>query len=147
MCFYEGRGIYDGEAGLMRNPVMPFIHQSSIVRRSLLIDYPFDLSYKIIADYVFFKKLRDNDCIFHHLDMIISEYDAKEGLSENNPLMIRYEQDRADGLAAEKFYWARKIALRCTVGLIQPIKDFAPRFILNQYFRKKKTYIKWQDSI
>lgn len=144
MCFYEGKGVYNEEAGKIRNPVMPFIHQSAIARRSLLTEHPFDLSYSIIADYVFFKKLRDTGRKFLHVDFIVSEYDAKVGLSENNPLIIKYEQDRVNGLSTRKCYWVRKLLLRCTVGLIQPIKDICPSFIWNLYARRKKKYIIWQ---
>ena len=89
--------------------------------------------------------MRMTGCKFHYEPFIVSIYDAKEGLSENNPLIIAFERDEILGIDKRKHYWIRKIVLHCTVGLIQPIKNIAPRFLLNFYFRKKKSYIKWLD--
>lgn len=144
MNFYEGRGVleWDEEHG---DPIMPFIHQSVIVKRSILQEHPFDLSYKIVADRELFNWMRNNNMKFKHCDFIVSDYDAREGLSENNPLRIRYEVDRIEKRNQNKWYWLRKIKLRLTVGLIQPIKDYAPRYLLNIYFRKKKKHIRWVE--
>ncbi len=43
---------------------MPFCHQSVFVRRSLLIEYPFDLNFRIAADYDFLLKLHDRGSVF-----------------------------------------------------------------------------------
>ena len=53
MLFYEGRGIYN-ENEEHGDPIMPFIHQSVIVKREHLLVHPFDLSYKILGDREFF---------------------------------------------------------------------------------------------
>lgn len=145
MEFYEGKGILHDNEEINRNPIMPFIHQSVIVKKSLLEYHPFNLKYKILADYDFFYWMRMTGCKFHYEPFIVSIYDAKEGLSENNPLIIAFERDEILGVDKRKHYWIRKIVLHCTVGLIQPIKNIAPCFLLNFYFRKKKSYIKWLD--
>lgn len=143
MRFYEGDGIYHEDEFSKINPVMPFIHQSALTQRQALLRNPFDLRFRICADLNLYFHLRQENATFTHLDFIVSIYDAKEGLSENNPLMIRREKDRIFGYDENKGYWLKKIKQRCTIGLIQPIKNFAPRWLLNIYFRRKKKYIIW----
>lgn len=140
--FYEGTGLYRGAKGNGDN-IMPFSHQSIIVKREHLINHPFDTSYKILADREFFTWMRKMGFTFAHCDVIVSNYDAREGLSENNPLRMAFERDRITGKANNKFYFIRKFILTCTIGLIQPIKRLCPRWILNIYFRKKRKFIQW----
>ena len=102
--FYEGTGLYRGEKGNGDN-IMPFSHQSIIVKREHLINHPFDTSYKILADREFFTWMRKMDFTFAHCDVIVSNYDAREGLSKNNPLKMAFERDRITGKANNKFYF------------------------------------------
>lgn len=143
MDFYEGKGIYHEEEGSLINPVMPFIHQSAITKTTVLLKHPYDLSYKICADFELYYWMRKNGFKFKHEDFIVSNYDAKEGLSENNPLMIRRETDLIQGISDNPNYKFTKIFQKCTIGLIQPIKDIAPRWMLNKYFRWRKKHIIW----
>lgn len=143
MNFYEGKGVFHDGEDTPRNNVMPFIHQSAITRRSLLIKHPFDLSYRICADFELYYWMRASKCRFIHENFIVSCYDAREGLSENNPLQIRREKDRITGIDKSPNYFVKKIFQRCSIGLIQPIKNMMPRCILNRYFRWKKKYIDW----
>ena len=145
MKFYEGRGVLHDNEECHCNSVMPFIHQSVIVKRDLLLKHPFDLKYKILADNEFFCWMRKKGYKFHYENFIVSNYDAREGLSENNPYQIELERDAITGKDKIPFYFLRKIKLRLTKGLIQPIKDFAPRKLLNMYFVKKKKYIDWVE--
>lgn len=145
MEFYEGRGIHHENEEWHRDAIMPFIHQSVIVKRSLLMIHPFDLSYRVSADKEFFYWMRQYGCRFHYEDFVVSNYDAKEGISENNPYLIALEGDRILGLDRRPGYWLRRIKLRVCKGIIQPIKDYAPRWMLNRYFRWKKRHIIWVE--
>lgn len=142
ITFYEGTGVFLGETG-NGDKIMPFSHQSVFVKREHLINHPFDTSYRILADREFFTWMRANELSFAHCDVIVSNYDAREGLSENNPLQMAFERDRILGRASIKFYIIRKLLLTITIGMIQPIKRIIPRCILNIYFKKKRKYIKW----
>lgn len=143
MVFYEGTGVFHDDENTPRNKVMPFIHQSAITRRECLIEHPYNLSYRICADFELYYWMRNNHKVFIHENFVVSRYDAKEGLSENNPLLIAREKDRIQGLDKHRNYWIKKIIQRCTIGLIQPIKDYAPRRLINKYLKSKKTYIDW----
>lgn len=145
MIFYEGRGIYD-ENEEKGDPIMPFIHQSVIVKREHLLAHPFDLSYKILADREFFYWMRQNNMSFLFQPYIVSIYDAREGGSENHPYIIACEGDRIVGLDKNPFYWLRRLRWRLTKAPIQPIKNIAPRWLLNFYFQRKRKNIEWVEK-
>ena len=70
-------------------------HQGAVIRRSLLLDYPYDESFKICADYDFFLH-----CYLHKpiqdapVDQILSLFDCS-GISSTNPELLRKEMERA----------------------------------------------------
>lgn len=144
MIFYEGKGIYD-ENEEKGDPIMPFIHQSVIVKRKHLLSHPFDLTYKVLADRELFFWMRCQKMSFHYEPYLVSTYDAREGGSENNPFIIACEGDRILGLDHKPMYWLRRLRWRLTKAPIQPIKNVAPRFLLNWYFRRKRKNILWVD--
>lgn len=61
---------------------MPFCHQSCYTKRQLLINHPFDVSYKIAADYEFLLHHYKNGYYFHKTENIISSYSVN-GVSDN----------------------------------------------------------------
>ena len=141
MLFYEGRGIYN-ENEEHGDPIMPFIHQSVIVKREHLLAHPFDLSYKILGDREFFYWMRQKKMSFHYEPYIVSTYDAREGGSENNPYIVAVEGDRIVGKSSK---W-RNLRWRLTKAPIQPIKNWAPRKLLNVYFQWKRKNIDWVEK-
>ena len=141
MLFYEGRGIYN-ENEEHGDPIMPFIHQSVIVKREHLLAHPFDLSYKILGDREFFYWMRQEKMSFHYEPYIVSTYDAREGGSENNPYIVAVEGDRIVGKSSK---W-RNLRWRLTKAPIQPIKNWAPRKLLNVYFQWKRKNIDWVEK-
>ncbi|MCR5361890.1 MAG: glycosyltransferase [Bacteroidales bacterium] len=141
MLFYEGRGIYN-ENEEHGDPIMPFIHQSVIVRREHLLAHPFDLSYKVLGDREFFFWMRRQHMTFHFEPYIVSTYDAREGGSENNPYIVAVEGDRIVGKSSK---W-RTLRWRLTKAPIQPIKNWAPRWLLNFYFYRKRKNIDWVEK-
>ena len=58
---------------------MPFCHQSSFTKTSIMKETPFDLNYRV-ADYNFFLRLYLNNGVFEHINVIISDY-SMEGYS------------------------------------------------------------------
>lgn len=53
---------------------MPFCHQSSFTRRSLLVEMPFNMRYKISADYQFFLKIFLMNKKYAYLPEIVAIY-------------------------------------------------------------------------
>lgn len=145
MQFYEGRGIYN-ENERQGDPIMPFIHQSVIVKTSILKQHPFDLSYKILGDRELFYWMRQQKMSFKDEEYIVSNYDAREGGSENNPYLIAIEGDRITGRDKKPGYWLRRLKHRLTKAPIQFVKKHAPRKLLNWYFLHKRKNIEWVET-
>ena len=59
---------------------MPFSHQSVFVKRELLLKYPFDLKYRIAADYDFLLKLHDEGAEFKDSGVLVARV-GKTGTS------------------------------------------------------------------
>lgn len=53
----------------------PISHQAVIAKRKLLLDYPFDLSFKIAADQDWIMKMYKMGKRFHYMDVPITDYD------------------------------------------------------------------------
>ncbi len=70
---------------------MYFCHQSSLTKTECLKEFPFDLRYKMSADFNFFKTLTKHDKVFKQLNIPISIFDTSgisntrrsAGLKEN----------------------------------------------------------------
>lgn len=60
---------------------MPFVHQSAFIKTEYLKAYPYDLNYKIAADFDFFSRLKAENCVFSKSDNPIAIYEAG-GLSD-----------------------------------------------------------------
>lgn len=60
---------------------LPFCHQSSFVRRDVLLKYKFDIKYKIAADYNLFYSLFIDKYNFFKVDLCISNYNLEGGIS------------------------------------------------------------------
>ena len=64
--------------------IMPSCHQSIFCRRNLLVSNPFDLRYKIAADYNFFFQLKQRKVEFQYIQLVVAIYDATDGISSRN---------------------------------------------------------------
>lgn len=67
---------------------MPCCHQSCFAKRSLLQEYPFDLSYKIVSDYNFVFQAYMNGVAIKKIDVIVATYNAADGFSANNKYVL-----------------------------------------------------------
>ena len=63
---------------------MPCCHQSCFARSSLLKKNPFDLTYRIVADYNFIYQSYYNKVIIKKINVIVATYNAAEGFSAAN---------------------------------------------------------------
>lgn len=66
---------------------MQFVHQASFVLTALMRKYPFDTSFKLIADYKSLYQIYLSRVAFTYIDMPICKFQAG-GLSDNNPKSI-----------------------------------------------------------
>lgn len=69
-------------------------HQSSFIRRNLLIETPYDENYRIVSDWKFFvQTIVIGNCSYRYIDDIVSYYDCN-GLSSNNRDESFVERDK-----------------------------------------------------
>lgn len=90
---------------------MPFTHQSSFVKTSLLKSFGFDCQYKICADRNFFHQLHLNDFKFKQTDYTISNYEAEEGISSTNTNLLYLEIGKIENKTSNLF-WQIKYCIR-----------------------------------
>lgn len=109
------------------NRHMIFCHQSSLVKREIIANHPFDSHFKIAADYGLFYNLYAQGKIFVYVDLPISVYEAEDGLSSSTPFLLYKEYSLINGCS----YLVDKVYLAFCVFI-----DFMLKMILS----KKKYY-------
>ena len=109
------------------NRHMIFCHQSSLVKREIIANHPFDSHFKIAADYGLFYNLYAQGKIFVYVDLPISVYEAEDGLSSSAPFLLYREYSLINGCS----YLVDKVYLAFCVFI-----DFMLKMILS----KKKYY-------
>lgn len=87
----SGDSLFRGDISLI-NKRMPFCHQAVFVKRSLLTEYPFDINYKIIADYDFFCHAYTSGKEFGALGFTIAVY-MMDGISSTKYISKLFEQE------------------------------------------------------
>ena len=69
-------------------------HQSSFIKRELLIKYPYDENYKIISDVKFFiDAFIWENCTYQHINYIISKFE-NSGISNTNTQLCKKENEK-----------------------------------------------------
>lgn len=142
MSFSWGKIVNKPQKLTVNNP-MPFIHQSCLTKRSLLLKFPFNLKFKIIADHNLFYILKINNYKFKYISTLVSEYDASEGISSENPYLMYLEYDRIHGKNRNKLYPLVKIYYLIRYGLQEKIKKYIPSIIkeIIQKHRRSSAYL------
>lgn len=116
---------------------MPFVHQSSFSRTSLMKEYRFDTKYKICADRNFFFTAYKNKFKFEYIDKTISNYEAEAGISSVNTINLMYEKGMIEGIN-ENLYWKFKFFLyKIQFKIKKCIKKILPTKILRNIRLKR----------
>ena len=108
---------------------MPFCHQSSFVKLEIAQSHPFDIQFKVAADYNLFLILYKEKRIFKYLDITISHYQydrPNDHLEYLRPL---------DCVKVNKRYVGYLTVLR--VYVLSYIKSIIPIWIYNHFRRNK----------
>jgi glycosyltransferase involved in cell wall biosynthesis len=118
----------------------PFCHQSSFIRRELLIKNPYSLKYKIISDYNFFLAEYLNGKRFKKIQFLISNHDMS-GISNSNTILGH--EEKIIILKEFKIINSKKVEFIENVKF--KLKYFTKKLIglkLTAVIRKIKSYIK-----
>ena len=87
---YEAKYPSKLDESFFRRTSLP--HQSTFIKRELLIKHPYSEDYKIISDWKFFIEAFRNGCTFKHMPFIVSVYDCS-GFSFQNLSLMQKEKD------------------------------------------------------
>lgn len=68
-------------------------HQSTFIKRELLIQHQYSEEYKVISDWKFFIEAFRNGCTFKHMPFIVSVYDCS-GFSCQNLSLMQKEKNK-----------------------------------------------------
>lgn len=107
---------------------LPFCHQSTFVRTSLMKHEPFDLSYKVASDYKFFYTLYKNGREFQYCNIPIAIYDAI-GFSTERVLDTFIEVSRV----TNSNHGLRYVLRLCYFRLRTLMISFIPQLVLDKY--------------
>lgn len=114
---------------LKKNHIMPFSHQAAFVKVALMQKNPFNLKYKIVADYDLFYRLKQQGISSEFRPIIICKFDAIHGMSANNPLQLNLEKLKIHGFNKKCYYPIIVLGTYLRQGLIQPLKRLLPKKI------------------
>lgn len=76
---------------------MAFCHQACFVRRLQALSHPFDLHYRVAADYAFFYQLYHEGAHFVYRDLPIAIFESESGISSRQKNAVRCECARING--------------------------------------------------
>ncbi len=76
---------------------MAFCHQACFVRRTLALARPFDLQYRLAADYAFFHQLYHEGARFTYIDLALAVFEGEGGSSSQQKNAVRRECARISG--------------------------------------------------
>lgn len=111
---------------------MVFCHQSCFIKASLQKRFPFDLSYKLLADYNLFRTLYIKGYSFIYTNIPIAIYEAQKGVSSKMHKKVMKEYVKINN---------KNNQLVCSLKLIYInirfiIKKIIPSYIINKLSKK-----------
>ena len=123
-----------------KNNYMPFGHQSSFSRTSLLKLFNFDLNFKICADSNFFYEAYNNNYKFEYVDIIIANYEAENGLSSERAIDLIYEKGKIEKKNHNLLWIIKFYLFKIKFNIKSYIKSVLPIKVVN-FIRKSKVKI------
>lgn len=94
LCTYRGRTkLYPALPLSSLIHEMAFCHQSACIRRELLLQHPYNTTYRICADHEFFLSMYLEDKTFEYRPLTVSVYEVA-GYSDQNQMAAHREQRR-----------------------------------------------------
>lgn len=123
---------------------MPFCHQTVFVKTIYHREHPFDISYRLAGDYNFFyKSYFDEHVKFQHIALIVSNFDASDGLSTVVSLRLK-ENARLKG-TKRTVCWYIKFYMAILIHYIkQFVKFFLPQSVIEK--KKQKSLDKYSNN-
>lgn len=114
---------------------LPFCHQSAFVRTDLMRKHPFDLSYKVAADYNLFYTLYKECRTFKHIELPVSQYDTT-GFSTTRVISTYREVAKTKGEVGTLFYYHTL----CILYIRELVMKIIPLSWVNALRKEKRSH-------
>lgn len=119
-----------------KSMAMGFNHQSTFVKTELAKLYPFDLSFKLAADFNMMLTLYRKSYKFGYVGIPIAYYDTY-GVSSQNIFLHRYECLMSRNPQAKYSNWIRAKFISYKILIKLNIKKIMGKYLLNWYYSFK----------
>lgn len=117
---------------------MAFCHQAAFIRRPLLLEHPYDLCYRIAADYEFFYWCYTSQKTFREVDFPIANFESEHGQSQQHRLRMNREYGRING-RAKNLRWKVEYVLKALeISVAGLSRHLLPQSLLDRL--RKRNY-------
>ena len=123
--------------------LMPIGHASSFVKMDIMKEYMFDTSFKVAADYNFFYNLFITDHKFYFVEVIVSVFEASNGISSKNEILTLKETSIINGSYKSFSYYMKIISVILRSYIKRLISVINPKINLVVKRRKRNNNIEY----
>lgn len=123
--------------------LMPIGHASSFVKMDIMKEYMFDTSFKVAADYNFFYNLFITDHKFYFVEVIVSVFEASNGISSKNEILTLKETSIINGSYKSSSYYMKIISVILRSYIKRLISVINPKINLVVKRRKRNNNIEY----
>ena len=127
-----GKSVNRASSNLDFSRHLPFNHQSSMVRTSVIKKYLFNTDYKILADMDMFYRIFKDGLGFMHVDVFICNY-LMDGFSSTNGMLFFKEREKLLGTYGSLGYYIRHVKQY----VVYHFKSLVPNSIVTVYRSRK----------
>lgn len=115
---------------------MAFCHQSAFIRRETLITHPYNLDYRLTADYEFFYYCYRSGKVMYDMGFPVAVFESENGASSRNRLRMNKEYARINGRYSTLAWWLEYSGKCLEVGFNNVWRALSPTALVD-YIRKK----------
>ncbi|MBP5709321.1 MAG: hypothetical protein J6W61_06125 [Bacteroidales bacterium] len=117
---------------------MAFCHQSAFIRRDALIAHPYNLDYRLTADYEFFYYCYRSGKEMYDMGFPVVVFESEKGASSRNRLLMNREYARINGRYSSFAWWLEYFGKCLEVGFNNVWRALSPTALVDKI--RKKIY-------
>lgn len=137
---------YPDEVTLDHFMIHSLCHQSSFIRRTLLVEKGYDESLRIVSDWKRFLELFLDGCSFCHMPFAVSVYDTK-GISTNSVELCMEERNKVlHDIFPERVLVSLWNSVNIPSGMKKYIELMNKRWVYKRVIRSSCHLLRWIDA-
>ncbi len=109
---------------------MPTSHQAMFILASLMKKYPYDTSYRVVADFDFVYRLYKRGELISYIPVVVAVCEAVQGLSSRHRVLMHKECDRVRGIPLTFRLRVRYGMKSLETGFIRGLNSLIPKKML-----------------